>query len=180
MQNLHATGGQSHIICSCVAASCMQIVPVWPPFRKCAGPMYDKHAARTTIIELKNQKTLLKNLRIFATHVLNKCYPSTLCMARSSLIRRYLYFCRLILKGRRQMLWYLLVYRYLIHALSLSRSSMWPNKSHYCIKNLLAFSLSIFGFEKKNIKIILNWLLKFKSKLFNFFIKPRVLVVCVG
>ncbi len=30
-----------------------------------------------------------KNLTIYATHVLNKCYPSTLCMARSNLIRRY-------------------------------------------------------------------------------------------
>jgi hypothetical protein len=32
MQSLHAFGGQSHIICIRVAASRMQIVPVWPPF----------------------------------------------------------------------------------------------------------------------------------------------------
>jgi hypothetical protein len=38
----------------------------------------------------KKMKTTLKNLRIYATHVLAKCYPSTLCMARSNLIRRYL------------------------------------------------------------------------------------------
>ncbi len=33
--------------------------------------------------------TPLKNLRIYATHVLNKCYPSTLCMAGSNIIRWY-------------------------------------------------------------------------------------------
>jgi hypothetical protein len=37
----------------------------------------------------KKMKTPLKNLRIYSTHVLNKCYPSTLCMAQSNLIRRY-------------------------------------------------------------------------------------------
>ena len=31
MQSMHATGGQSHINCTRVAASRMQIVPVWPP-----------------------------------------------------------------------------------------------------------------------------------------------------
>jgi hypothetical protein len=31
MQSLYATGSQSHINCTRVAASCMQIVFVWPP-----------------------------------------------------------------------------------------------------------------------------------------------------
>ncbi len=31
MQNLHANGSQSHINCTRVVASLMQIVPVWPP-----------------------------------------------------------------------------------------------------------------------------------------------------
>jgi hypothetical protein len=31
MQNLHATGGQSHNNCTEVTASRMQIVPSWPP-----------------------------------------------------------------------------------------------------------------------------------------------------
>jgi hypothetical protein len=39
----------------------------------------------------KKMKTPLKNLRNYATHVFEKCCPSTLCMARSNLIRRYLY-----------------------------------------------------------------------------------------
>ncbi len=39
-------------------------------------------------------KTPLKKLRIYATLVLNKWSPSTLCMARSNLIRRYVsYIC---------------------------------------------------------------------------------------
>ncbi len=38
----------------------------------------------------KKMKTPLKNLRIYATHVLYKCYPSTLRMARANLIRWYL------------------------------------------------------------------------------------------
>ncbi len=39
-------------------------------------PVFCKHAART-IIWITNEEAL-KNLRIYVTHVLNKCYPSTL------------------------------------------------------------------------------------------------------
>jgi hypothetical protein len=35
-------------------------------------------------------KTPLKNLRIYATHVLAKAYLLTLCMARSNLVRQVL------------------------------------------------------------------------------------------
>jgi hypothetical protein len=34
-------------------------------------------------------KTPLKNLRIYATHVLAKAYLLTLCMARSNLVRQF-------------------------------------------------------------------------------------------
>jgi hypothetical protein len=39
----------------------------------------------------KKMKTPLKNLRIYATHVLARAYPLTLCMARSNLVRQFLY-----------------------------------------------------------------------------------------
>jgi hypothetical protein len=46
---------------------------------------------REQLFELKNEEVIKKVLRVYATHVLNECYPSTLCKARSNLIRRYLY-----------------------------------------------------------------------------------------
>ncbi len=45
-------------------------------------PVFCKHAARTiTGIWIKNEEEITKNLIIYATHVLNKWYLSTLCMA---------------------------------------------------------------------------------------------------
>ncbi len=198
MQSLHATGCQLHVNCTRVAASCMQIVPGWPPVachmnkidwnlhatdghgticmwlaatrvqnlhaigghsvtrqetsrqevckrtslhhnyiflalasphprcmlrtiqltalgylvwkmrwyygwhshteanfahasgQLCAKPPFFLQARCENNYLNKKMKTLWKNLRIFATHVLNKSYPPKLCMARSSLIRGYL------------------------------------------------------------------------------------------
>jgi hypothetical protein len=62
-----------------LAASCMQ----------CKAAIFLQARCENYYLNKKMKKPL-KNLRIYATHVLNKCYPSTLCMARSNLIRRYL------------------------------------------------------------------------------------------
>ncbi len=60
-------------------------------FARSSGQLHAKPPAflqPRTIIWIKKMKTPLKNLRIYMTHVLNKCYPSTLCMARSNLISK--------------------------------------------------------------------------------------------
>ncbi len=43
----------------------------------------------------KKIKTPFKKLRIYEPHVLNKCFPSTLCMVRSNLMRRFLQIIRM-------------------------------------------------------------------------------------
>jgi hypothetical protein len=42
--------------------------------------VFCKHAGAEQLFEIKNEDAI-KNLRIYATHVLAKCYPSTLYMA---------------------------------------------------------------------------------------------------
>jgi hypothetical protein len=107
---LHATGGHVGTICMLLATTGVQFICDWWPLRynlyltghqshanfACAGcqlhakpPVFCKHAART-VIRIKKMKTTLKNLRIYATHVLAKAYPLTLCMARSNLLRQFL------------------------------------------------------------------------------------------
>jgi hypothetical protein len=51
-------------------------------------PVFLQARCQSKLFEFENEKTL-KNLRIYATHVFAKCYPSTLCMARSYLVRQY-------------------------------------------------------------------------------------------
>jgi hypothetical protein len=157
-RNLHATGGPAGTICMQLAATRVQFACDWWPlgyktrdsrqevckrpslhhnysflalaiphprpyfwffsrrlldiwFGKCAGTMDGKATWKQILHPLaasacksasflqarcennylnKKMKTPLKNLIIYATQVLNKCYPSTLCVAWSNLIRRYL------------------------------------------------------------------------------------------
>jgi hypothetical protein len=114
---LHATGGHASTIYMQLAASCMQtsvdfihvacnrqhsgkIYMDWPPVA-CKVLMHQRPVACKAASFLqarcennylnKKMKTPLKNLRIYATHVLAKAYPLTLCMARSNLVRQFLY-----------------------------------------------------------------------------------------
>ncbi len=66
MQTLHA-----------LAASCMQ------------SRQFFASMLQEQLFELKNEDAI-KNLRIYATHVLAKAYQLTLCMARSNLVRQFL------------------------------------------------------------------------------------------
>ncbi len=100
---------QVHILDACFWLFSWQPLNIW--FGKC-GSTLDDIATRKQILHVlaascmqnghfllsccennylnKQMKPPIKNLRICETHVLNKCYPSTLCMARSNLIRRFL------------------------------------------------------------------------------------------
>jgi hypothetical protein len=49
-----------------------------------------KARCQKNYFEFKNEETI-KNLRIYATYVLARAYPSTLCMARSNLVRQVKY-----------------------------------------------------------------------------------------
>jgi hypothetical protein len=66
MQTLHA-----------LAASCVQC------------RQFFASTLREQLFELKNEDAI-KNLRIYATHVLAKAYPFTLCMAGSNLVRQFI------------------------------------------------------------------------------------------
>jgi hypothetical protein len=63
-----------------LAASCMHISHA--PAASCVqSRQFFASTLREQLFELK-MKTPLKNLRIYATYVLAKAYPLTLCMAR--------------------------------------------------------------------------------------------------
>jgi hypothetical protein len=79
--NLHGTGGHLGTIYMRLAASRMQTLHAKPPVFA--------STLREQLFELKNEEAI-KNLRIYATHVLAKAYSLTLCMARSNLVRQFL------------------------------------------------------------------------------------------
>ncbi len=87
-----------------LAATRVQVACNWQPPRLAASrmlflhsiggkynakpPVFLKHAART-IIWIKKWGNHKKNLRTYATYVLDVAYPSTLCMARSNLVKQF-------------------------------------------------------------------------------------------
>jgi len=75
---LYATGRQSHANFAC-ASSQYSAKP----------PVFLQAHCENNYLNLK-MKTLFKNIRIFAAHVLAKAYPLTICMARSNLVRLFL------------------------------------------------------------------------------------------
>jgi hypothetical protein len=77
MQNLKSIRNTAANFVRAIAASCVQSQPYFASTRP------------EQLFELKNEDAI-KNLRVYATHVLSKCYPTTLCMAQSNLIRWYL------------------------------------------------------------------------------------------
>ncbi len=105
--NLYATGRQLHVNFGWFYSCCMQLSATrvkfiwdWPPVA-CKVFMHQRPVACKAASFLqarcennylnKKMKTPLKNLRIYATHVLAKAYPLTLCTARSNLVRQFLY-----------------------------------------------------------------------------------------
>ncbi len=68
--NLNATGRQLHVFFACN----------WQPVA-CNSASFFQACCKNNYLNLK-MKTSFKNPRIYAKHVLEKCYPSTLCIAR--------------------------------------------------------------------------------------------------
>jgi hypothetical protein len=86
--NLYATGGHSGTIYMRLAASRMQTLHALAA--SCVqSRKFFASTLREQLFELKNEDAI-KNLKIYATHVLAKGYPLTLCMARSNLVRQFL------------------------------------------------------------------------------------------
>ncbi len=86
--NLYAAGGHSGTIYMRLAASRMQTLHAL--VASCVqSRQFFASMLREQLLNLK-MKTPLQNLRIYATHVLAKAYPLTLCMARSNLVRQFL------------------------------------------------------------------------------------------
>jgi hypothetical protein len=55
-----------------------------------AKPLFFESMLPEELFELKNEETIKKFLRTYATYVLATAYPSTLCTARSNLVRQFL------------------------------------------------------------------------------------------
>ena len=76
-----------------LAASSMQIVPTWPVALAAIcvqSRQFFASALREQLFELKNEDAIKISENLYATHVLAKAYPLTLCMARSNLVRQFL------------------------------------------------------------------------------------------
>jgi hypothetical protein len=85
--NLYATGSHSGTIYMRLAASIMQTLHALAA--SCVqSRQFFARTLREQLFEFKNEYAI-KNLRIYATHVLAKAYPLKLCMARSNLVRQF-------------------------------------------------------------------------------------------
>ncbi len=83
-KTLHGTGGHSGTIPPVTCYFCMRLVATIMQ----SGQFFASKLGEQ-LFELK-MKTPFKIPRIYPTHLLAKCYPSTLCMARSKLMRPFL------------------------------------------------------------------------------------------